>query len=519
MPESEVRFDAITKRFPGVQALSDVSLEIAAGSCHALCGENGAGKSTLGKILAGIYAPDAGRLLVHGREVRFSSPRDALAAGVGMVHQELAFCDNLPVAENLCLGALPTHRGLVSREEMERRASAMLAEIGATGLDVRRPLGELPVAQQQMVQIATAVGGGARIIVFDEPTSSLSQVEAGRLYALIERLKARGVTCIYVSHRMPEIFRLCDAVSVLRDGRHVATRPTAGLSEAELVHMMIGRPLAEYFGRHADAPPGEELLRVEGLTVPGEFADVSLSLRAGEVVGLAGLVGAGRSEVAGALFGLEPAARGRVYLRGREVRIRSPRDAIRLGIGLVPEDRKRQGLVLSESGVRNTSLPILDRLSRWTWLRRREERAVAREYFERLRVRASASDVAVAGLSGGNQQKIVLAKWLAARSRVLVLDEPTRGVDVGAKAEIHTLVGQLAAQGAAILLISSELPEVLTLSDRILVLRAGRLVGEVTRERATQAGVLRLMAGLPEPEAESADGATRSRPPVLGARL
>jgi len=500
-----VRFENVTKRFPGALALGDVTLEVAAGTCHALCGENGAGKSTLGKMLAGIHAPDEGRVVVHGHPVRFGSPRDALAAGVGMVHQELAFCPNLSVAENLCLGDLPVRRGVLSVDEMERRATAMLAEIGAS-MDVSRPVGELNVAQQQLVQIASAVGGGARILVFDEPTSSLSQVDAERLYDLIDRLKARGVTCIYVSHRMPEIFRLCDAVSVLRDGRHVDTRPIEGLTENDLVRMMIGRPLAEYFPGHLSAQPGEELLRVEGLSLTGAFHDVSFSLRAGEVVGLAGLVGAGRSEVARAIFGLEPRSTGRVFLDGKPVRIRTPAQAIRLGIGLVPEDRKKEGLVLTESGKHNTSLPILRRLASFAWVRRGEERALAREYFGRLRVRTPSVETGVAGLSGGNQQKVVLARWLAARSKVLILDEPTRGVDVGAKAEIHALIDQLAAQGHAVLLISSELPEVLSLSSRILVLRAGRLVAEVPREGATQDRLLALMAGLaPPPDARAVD--------------
>jgi ribose transport system ATP-binding protein len=492
---SAIRFDHITKRFPGVLALHDVSLEMAEGECHALCGENGAGKSTLGKILAGIYAPDAGRLLLHGQPVRLSNPRDALQAGVGMVHQELAFCENLTVAENLCLGSLPSRSGFVARVELARRAQAMLAEIG-TDLDVQRRVGELSIAQQQMLQIAAAVGNGARIIVFDEPTSSLSQLDAERLYDLIGRLKLRGVTCIYVSHRMSEIFRLCDSVSVLRDGRHVATCSVPGLTEDSLVQMMIGRTLGEYFPQHLDAQPGEELLRVEGLGVPGKFQDISFSLQAGEVVGLAGLVGAGRSDLAQTLFGLEPGAQGRVYVRGQRVELSRPNEAIRLGIGLVPEDRKRQGLVLSQSGVHNTSLPILRRLSRLTWVRRKQERQLAGDYFDRLRVRAPGLDSLVAGLSGGNQQKIVLARWLAARSRILILDEPTRGVDVGAKAEIHALIDQLAAQGNAVLLISSELPEVINLSRRILVLRAGRLVAEVSRADASQDQLLYLMAGL-----------------------
>jgi ABC-type sugar transport system ATPase subunit len=494
MTEPAVRFERITRRFPGVQALSDVSLEIAAGSCHALCGENGAGKSTLGKILAGIHTPDSGRVFVHGREVHFTSPRDALAAGVGMVHQELAFCENLSVAENLCLGALPARAGLLDRRAMTDRATAMLAEIGTT-LDVGRAVGSLTIAQQQMVQIAMAVSGGARIIIFDEPTSSLSQVEAERLYDLIGRLTARGVACIYVSHRMPEVFRLCDTVSILRDGQHVGTRPIAELSEHELVRMMIGRPLAEYVSP-PNAVPGDEVLRVNGLSSPGKFDDVSFSLRSGEVLGIAGLVGAGRSELAQALFGLDHVSRGEISLRGQRVRVDTPAEAISLGIGLVPEDRKRQGLVPQESALHNLSLAILRRLSRLGWLRRREERSVAQEFFDRLRVRAASLDAVVAGLSGGNQQKIVLARWLAARANVLILDEPTRGVDVGAKAEIHALIGELAARGSAILLISSELPEILTLATRIIVLRAGRLVGEVTREQATQDRLLRLMAGL-----------------------
>ena len=494
MSEPAVRFEKITRRFPGVQALSDVSLEIAAGSCHALCGENGAGKSTLGKILAGIHTPDSGRLFVHGREVHFTSPRDALAAGVGMVHQELAFCENLSVAENLCLGALPARAGLLDRQAMADRATAMLAEIGTT-LDVGRAVGSLTIAQQQMVQIAMAVSGGARIIIFDEPTSSLSQVEADRLYELIGRLTARGVACIYVSHRMPEVFRLCDTVSVLRDSQHVGTRPIAELSEHELVQMMIGRPLAEYVSP-PNAVPGDEVLRVSGLSSPGKFEDVSFSLRSGEVLGIAGLVGAGRSELAQALFGLDRVSRGEISLRGQRVRVDTPAEAISLGIGLVPEDRKRQGLVPQQSALHNLSLAILRRLSRLGWLRRREERSVAQEFFDRLRVRAASLDAVVAGLSGGNQQKIVLARWLAARANVLILDEPTRGVDVGAKAEIHALIGELAARGSAILLISSELPEILTLATRIIVLRAGRLVGEVPREQATQDGLLRLMAGL-----------------------
>jgi ABC-type sugar transport system ATPase subunit len=365
-------------------------------------------------------------------------------------------------------------------------------EIGTT-LDVWRPVGSLTIAQQQMVQIAMAVSGGAGIIIFDEPTSSLSQVEADRLYELIGRLKERGVACIYVSHRMPEVFRLCDTVSVLRDGQHVGTRPIAGLSEHDLVQMMIGRPLAEYVPRREGVIIGDELLRVEACHPP-ESSRTSRSRPGGRGVSIAGLVGAGRSSwrrhcsvwtrasPAGFSFGVRPCAWRR--RRGDCVRHRA-------GAG----GRKRQGLVPQESGVHNLSLAILRRLARFSWLRQREERNVAREFFDRLRVQAPSIDTVVAACRR-NQQKIVLARWLAAKSGVLILDEPTRGVDVGAKAEIHGLIGELANQGAAILLISSELPEVLTLSQRILVLRAGRIVGEVTQAQATQDGLLRMMAGL-----------------------
>jgi ABC-type sugar transport system ATPase subunit len=332
--------------------------------------------------------------------------------------------------------------------------------------------------------------------VFDEPTSSLSEVEAARLYELVRRLTGRGVTCIYVSHRMPEVFRLADAVTVLRDGRHVGTRPTRELTSAELVQMMIGRTLTEYFPAHANAADGKELLRVEALGAAGKFADISFSLRAGEIVGVAGLIGAGRSELAHALFGLTPITAGRVFVDGRSVRIRNPEAAMRLGLGLVPEDRKRQGIIPLLSGLANLTLPTLPRLSRMSWVRRPAERALGREFSDGLRIRASGLDAPAAGLSGGNQQKIVLARWLAARSRILILDEPTRGVDVGAKAEIHALIGRLAAEGHGVLLISSELPEILSLSSRILVLRSGRLAAELPHQQASQESLLRHMAGV-----------------------
>jgi ABC-type sugar transport system ATPase subunit len=498
-PGPIVRFQGVSKRFPGVRAVEAVSFDIAAGSCHALCGENGAGKSTLGKMLAGIHAPDAGQIVVDGRAVAFDGPRDALRAGIGMVHQELAFCENLSVAENLCLGQLPRRGQLVDRAEMGRRAAAMLEAIDAD-IDPRRPVGELPVGQQQMLQIAAVVGSGARVIIFDEPTSSLSEHEAERFYALMGRLRARGVTSVYVSHRMPEIFRLCDTITVLRDGAHVVTRPASSLDEGELVELMIGRRLDEYLPRHVSMAPGAEVLRVEGLsTAGGELRDVSFSVRAGEVVGLAGLVGAGRSEIARAVFGLDPYTRGRVVVGDRALRSGSPEASMRAGLGLVPEDRKRQGLVLGMSARANLTLPILSRLARLGFVRRAAEDELVGRFAARLRVRAPDIGVVTAGLSGGNQQKIVLARWLAARCRVLILDEPTRGIDVGAKAEIHGLIDTLAADGAGVLLISSEMPELIGLSTRILVVRAGAIAGEVPRAGADQAALMRLMAGVTTP--------------------
>jgi ABC-type sugar transport system ATPase subunit len=505
-----VRFDSVSKRFPGVVALSEVTFDVAAGSCHALCGENGAGKSTLGRILAGVHSPDEGRILLDGEPVKFAHPGDALRAGIGMVHQELAFCENLSVAENLCLGVLPARGGFVQHDEMRRQARKLLEAIGAT-IDVDRLVGALTVGQQQLVQIAAAVGQGAKVIVFDEPTSSLTAHEAARLHDLIRQLLARGVTAIYVSHRLDDVLELCDTVTVLRDGRHVATRPTSEIDEAALVQMMIGRKLEEYFPSHVAAARREEQLRVENLTSPTRFRDISFSVHAGEVVGFAGLVGSGRSEVAQALFGLDPEATGRVTIRGTAVHIHNPVEAMRLGLGLVPEDRKRQGLVLSLGARANVTLPILERISRLTFIRQGVEREMAQRERERLRVRTSSIDAPVAGLSGGNQQKVVLAKWLAARCSLLMLDEPTRGVDVGAKAEIHALIDALAAEGCAILLISSELPEVIGLSTRVLVLREGRLVGEVPRERATQEALMALMAGIEQEDKAKAKAKVEAR--------
>jgi ABC-type sugar transport system ATPase subunit len=492
MPLLSVR--NLSKAFPGVQALSEVSLDIEAGSVHALMGENGAGKSTLGKILAGVYQPDEGEILFDGEPVRFRGPQDAVTAGISIVHQELLFAENLTVAENLCLGDLP-HKGLwLDWDAMVARSRKWLDAIGAN-IDPRQILGELPISKQQLVQIAGGIGRGARVLIFDEPTSSLSQAEALKLLDLIKELRSRGVTCVYVSHRLEEVFAICDAVTVLRDGCVVDTVSMKGLQRDDLVRMMIGRELATSLSDHTHPPVGDEVLRVEGLTSPGKFENVSFSLRNGEILGFAGLVGAGRTEVAHALFGLDPEAHGRILLHGKEATLRGPIQAMKAGLGLVPEDRKRHGLVLSMTARQNISLPTLDRVASVGWIQQGKERSVAQKFFDRMRVKAPSIDSGSLGLSGGNQQKLVIAKWLAAESDVLLVDEPTRGVDVGAKAEIHNLIRGLASEGRAVLLISSDLPELLALATRIVVMREGHVVGELPGG-ATEEQTMRLMAGV-----------------------
>jgi len=484
----------LSKRFPGVQALQDISLEVEEGSCHALMGENGAGKSTLGKILAGIYQPDGGSIEFEGRAIHFQGPQDAVTAGISMVHQELLFAENMTVAENLCLGDLPRKGLWLDKKEMVRRSAEWLAGIGAA-IDPEQVLGELPISKQQLVQIAGGIGRGARILIFDEPTSSLSQAEALKLLDLIKELKAKGVTCIYVSHRLEEIFAICDTVTVLRDGHLVDTVSVEGLSRDALVRMMIGRELAASLEEHADTHIGEELLRVENLASPGKFQPVSFTLHAGEILGLAGLVGAGRTEIVEALFGLDPNVTGDIVIRGRRISIHSPIQAMRQGFGLVPEDRKHHGLVLSMTAKENVTLPVLNSVALAGWIEPQKERTLAQEFFDRMRVKATGIDANSAGLSGGNQQKLVLAKWLAAKTDVLLVDEPTRGVDVGAKAEIHNLIRGLAAAGNGILLVSSELPELLSLATRLIVMREGAKVGELPANPGEES-VMRLMAGV-----------------------
>jgi ABC-type sugar transport system ATPase subunit len=483
----------ITKYFPGVRALDDVSVDFEKGTVHALMGENGAGKSTLGKIIAGIYTADQGTIRIEGEEVRPTDPLSAQKLGVAIVHQELAFCPNLSVAENLQLGSMPTRQGFVKRSRLRDRARELMHEIGVD-MDVDTPVAQLTTGQEQMVQIAAAVGVNARIIIFDEPTSSLSVHESEQLFKLMRRLKAKGATLIYVSHRMEEIFQLADTVTVLRDGRHVATEPVANLSREKLIRQMVGRDVLAHRPNHLDLTPGEEILRVENLSSMGQFENVGFSVRRSEIVGMAGLVGAGRTAVAKAVFGLDKRATGKIFIKGKPMALGNVNRSMKHRIGYLPEDRKKEGLVLSMNISDNVSLPHIDTFSRFGFVDHGREIQEVERLTKRLRVKAPSIDSITAGLSGGNQQKVAIAKWLARSCDLLIVDEPTRGVDVGAKAEIYQLLDEVTCQGLAVLMISSELPELLSLSRRIIVMREGFVTGELPYEQFSQESVLNLMA-------------------------
>jgi ABC-type sugar transport system ATPase subunit len=483
----------ITKFFPGVRALDDVSVQFEKGSLHALMGENGAGKSTLGKIIGGIYTPDHGTITIDGHEVRPTDPLTAQKLGVAIVHQELVFCPNLSIAENLQLGTMPANRGFVERGKLRERAHSLMREIGVD-IDVNTLVAQLTTGQEQMVQIAAAVGINANIIIFDEPTSSLSVNETKHLFDLIGRLKARGTTMIYVSHRMEEIFQIADTVTVLRDGRHVATEPIAETNRERLIRQMVGRDVLIQRPNHLDLKPGEEVLRVENLSSTGQFENVSFSVRRNEIVGMAGLVGAGRTAVAKAVFGLDKGATGNVYIKGKRLALGNVNRSMRERIGYLPEDRKKEGLVLMMNISDNISLPHLETFSRFGFVDQRREIAEVEKLTKRLRVKAPSLDSVTAGLSGGNQQKVAIAKWLGRTCDLLIVDEPTRGVDVGAKAEIYQLLDEVACQGVAVLMISSELPELLSLSGRIIAMREGFVTGELAYEQFSQEKVLNLMA-------------------------
>jgi rhamnose transport system ATP-binding protein len=497
---------AVSKSFGGVRALRGVSFDLRRAEVHALVGENGAGKSTLVRVLTGAIAADSGTVEIEGRPVRGADPVTMRALGVAPIYQQPALLGDLTVAENLALGL---ERGgfwrRVHWRERRRRASELLARVGAA-IDVDAPAHTLRMAEQQLVEIARALGAEARILLMDEPTAALTDREAGRLFTLVHDLRGQGVGIVYISHRLEEVAALADRVSVLRDGELVATRPMRDTSRTELIRLMVGREVEAMFPKRA-VPLGEVRLELIGVGCrEAGIRGVNLSLCSSEIVGLAGLVGSGRTELARTLFGLTPQDEGVVRLDGKAVRITTPSEAVRLGLAYLPEDRRRHGVIAEMSVAANTTLAALRAISRGGFLEFEKERDVARTYLRRFAIKAPSIESAVGTLSGGNQQKVALARWLATQPSVLILDEPTQGVDVGAKAEIHWLIRDLAAQGLAILLISSELPEVLGMSDRVAVMRAGTIVGTLEGRAATPEGVMTLALGhVPEAAVPAGD--------------
>ncbi|MGK5172055.1 sugar ABC transporter ATP-binding protein [Geodermatophilus sp. CPCC 205761] len=484
----------VGKSFGAVAALRGAQLELRAGEAHALVGENGAGKSTLVKILAGVHGPDAGRVMLDGAPVTLDGPAAARAAGIAVIYQEPTLFPDLSVAENIFMGRQPLTGGRrIDRRELTARCRALFERLGVR-LDPERPARGLSIADQQMVEIAKAISFDARVLVMDEPTAALSGVEVERLFTVARSLRDSGAAVLFISHRFDEVFDLCDRITVMRDGQWVSTDATADLTVDQVVRRMVGREVSSLFPK-LDVEAGEVVLSVRGLSRRGVFSDVSFDVRAGEIVALAGLVGAGRSEVVRAVFGIDRYDAGSVELDGEALRPGNPAAAMAAGIALVPEDRRQQGLVMELSVERNATLTRRWQLSRLGWLSARRERDTAAEWSTKLQVKAGRLTDPVSTLSGGNQQKVVLAKWLSTQPRVLIVDEPTRGIDVGTKAEVHRLLSQLAADGLAVVMVSSELPEVLGMADRVLVMHEGRLVDDIPRARADEDSVMLAATG------------------------
>ncbi|SHO66059.1 rhamnose ABC transporter ATP-binding protein [Pseudoxanthobacter soli DSM 19599] len=489
-PVPVLTLSGIQKSFAGVRALVDGALELYGGEATALIGENGAGKSTLVKVLTGIHAPDHGTITLNGKPVTIGSADEAQRLGITAIHQEAVVFDDLSVAENIFVSHRPRGRfGMVDWSAMNARAAKLLAELEAD-FDPGQPLRSLSIAQKHLVQIARALSFDARVVIMDEPTAALSHREAEDLFRIVDRLKAEGRAILFISHKFEEIMRVADRYAVFRDGAAVGAGRIGESSTDDLIRMMVGRPVDQIFPK-IETVPGDEALRVEGLSHPTEFDDVSFHVRRGEILGLYGLVGAGRSEVMKAVFGLTEPSAGRILVDGRPLSIRRPDDAIRAGIVYVPEDRQHQGAVLKQSIVENIALPSLAQLSRRGFNNRPRERDVAGALAQRLQVRMSGLDQPVEDLSGGNQQKVVIAKWLATQPRVLILDEPTKGIDVGSKAAVHRFMAELVAQGLAVVMVSSELPEVLGMADRVMVMARGRVRRTFTRAEATPEAVVR----------------------------
>ena len=505
-PRAEL--SGISKRFAATQALDDVSLDLRSGEIHALVGENGAGKSTLVKILAGIHQPDSGTIWLDGEETVIHGPAQSRALGIAVVHQEPRLFPDLTVAENVFIGHAPSGRlGTIDWGGTRRAAKALFRQLDVQ-FDVDAPVRGLSMADQQLIEIAKSLSVDARVLILDEPTASLSAHEVERLFTIVRRLRDRGVAVLFVSHRLDEVFELCDRATVFRDGKHVVTTATSELTTADLVRHMVGRVVSLF--PKVEIPAGDVLLEVSGLTRAGVFRDIAFSVRAGEIVGFAGLVGAGRTEVARVLFGIDQRDAGEIRLGGAPVAFASPSAAMHAGIAYLPEDRHQEGLVLDFTIAQNVTLPILPRLFPRLLTRSSVERRVARDYTQQFNVRMTGVDQLAGALSGGNQQKVVLAKWLASKPKILILDEPTRGIDIGAKVEVHRIISELAASGLGIILISSDLPEVLAMSDRILVLHEGRITAEIPRERATEERVMFAATGSASDEA-SGPGAGADR--------
>jgi rhamnose transport system ATP-binding protein len=484
----------VAKAFGAVRAVIDGTIDLYAGEAHALLGENGAGKSTMVKILAGVHEPDEGEVLLDGNPVTLASPAAARDAGIAVIYQEPTLFPDLSVAENLFIGRQPLVAGRrIDRRRMLAAAAALFGRLGVR-LDPGRICRGLSIADQQLVEIAKALSLEARVIVMDEPTAALSATEVARLFEVVRTLRAGGSAVLLISHRLEEVFEICQRVTVMRDGRHVLTSELDGMTTDDLVRAMVGRPMAERTAGERSAP-GDVILTVERLTREGVFTDVSLQVRAGEIVALAGLVGSGRSEVARAVFGIDRYDAGRVVVRDRELRRASPTAAMAAGIGFVPEDRRQQGLVMDMSVQQNVALASLGRLRKGGLVRSAAERAFASDWAVRLNLKYGRLTDPVLQLSGGNQQKVVLAKWLGRSPALLIVDEPTRGIDIATKAEVHRLLVQLAAEGVAILVISSELPEVLHIGDRILVMREGRLTAELRHDDATEEKIMAAATG------------------------
>ncbi|WP_417689203.1 sugar ABC transporter ATP-binding protein [Roseibium sp.] len=487
----------ISKSFPGVKALSDVALDLYPGQVTALVGENGAGKSTIVKILTGIYQPDEGEITIDGTALAFPTAQAAGDAGVTAIHQETVLFDDLSVAENIFIGHAPRTRfGLIDRKEMIRKAQSLLDRIGAR-IDPHATLKDLGIANKHLVAIARALSIDAKIVIMDEPTASLSHKEIEETYELVDRLKAEGKAILFISHKFDEIFRIADRFTVFRDGEMIGAGKIADVSEQDLVRMMVGRSVDQVFPKR-DPHLGKEVLKVAGYAHPTEFEDIGFSLREGEILGFYGLVGAGRSEFMQALFGITKPSKGAIRIEDKVAVIRTPNEAIRHGIVYVPEDRGKQGAIKGLPIFQNATLPSLSSTSRNGFLRLAEEFKLAREYTQRLDLRAAALDQDIGELSGGNQQKVVIAKWLATKPRVIILDEPTKGIDIGSKAAVHEFMAELAAEGLAVIMVSSEIPEVLGMSDRVIVMREGRIAAEFEGDGLTPENLVRAAAGISE---------------------